>query len=303
MELKGVFPALTTPFEKGELALDLLRHNVASYNAAPLSGYVVLGSTGEFPHLTAAERRRVLEAVVEEAGAAGRPVIAGVGELATAAAVEAAREAAAAGAAAVMVVPPFYYRPAMDDAALADHYERVAEASPVPVILYNIPALAGVALSPALVARLAWHPNIVGIKDSSGDLGVLGAYLRSAQRAEEAGEAFAVLTGSGTAYLAALLAGASGAILGVADVAPWECAALADAVARADLAEARRLQERIAALEQRVLDAHGVAGLKWAMDLLGYFGLELRPPLRSLGEGAKQRVKEALWELGWLALC
>ncbi len=299
LRLKGVFPALTTPFEKGAVALDLLRHNVAAYNATPVSGYLALGSTGEFPHLTADEKRRVLEAVVEEAGLAGRPVIAGVGELSTAAAVAAVREAAVAGAAAVMVVPPFYYRPAMDDAALAVHYERVADASPVPVLLYNVPALAGVTLSPVLVERLADHPNIIGIKDSSGDLVLLGAYLQ----ASAGNDGFAVLTGSGSALLAALLAGAAGAILGVAGVAPWECAGLVEAVARHDLAEARRLQGRLAGVEQQVLDPYGLPGLKWAMDLLGYFGLEPRAPLRPLDDDEKSRIKQTLYTTGWLNAC
>lgn len=299
IELKGVFPALTTPFENGEPAMDLLRHNVAAYNGTGVSGYLALGSTGEFPHLTAEEKRRVLEAVVEEAAPAGKPVIAGVGELSTAAAVEAARRAADAGARAAMVVPPFYYRPSMDDDALARHYERVAEASPIPVLLYNIPALAGVTLSPALVERLAGHPNIIGIKDSSGDLARLRAYRRAAAGADN----FAVLTGSGGTFLAALLAGADGAILGVADAAPWECVALMEALAAGDLERARILQERIAGLEQAVLDAYGLPGLKCVLDLLGYFGLEPRPPLRPLDPGDRVRVRQMLFETGWLSLC
>lgn len=303
MDLRGIFVALTTPFEGGTVALDLVRHNVASYNAAPLAGYLALGSTGEFPHLSQEERRQVLEAVVEEAAAAGRPVIAGVGELSTAAAAAAAREAARAGAAAVLVVPPFYYRPAMGDDALAAHYTRVAEASPVPVLLYNIPSLAGVSLSPGLVARLALHPNIAGIKDSSGDPSLLRAYLEGAAAAAGAGSDFAVLTSSGSGLVAALQAGARGAVLGVAAAAPWECAEIAAALARGDVKQALRLQERVAALERRVVEAHGLAGLKWALDLIGYFGLEPRPPLRPLGEEAKAEVRGALWELGWLNFC
>lgn len=296
--LRGVFPALPTPFQGDRVALDLLRHNVAAYSAVPLAGYLVLGSTGEFPHLSEVERLSVIDAVAAEISNAGddRLLIAGVGDLSTAAAVQMARESAKAGAAAVLVVPPFYYRSAMNDEALAYHYESVAEASPVPVVLYNIPVYAGVTLSPAVLERLAAHENVAGIKDSSGDLQLLDEYLRAA-----AGRS--VLVGSAPAFLAGLLAGASGAILGVAAVAPWECSDLYAAAEAGDFERARRLQGLVGPAEAFLAGRFGVPGIKWAMDLNGYFGGPARPPYLPLTDEQKLGIRQWLLGAGLISGC
>lgn len=291
LPIRGIFPALTTPFEGGEPALTLLRHNIRAYNAAPLAGYVVLGSTGEFPHLSYEEKLAVLATVREET-APGKLVIAGTGGVSTAETVRLTRAAAAAGAQAAMVVPPYYFRPAMTDEALERHYLAVAEASPIPVLLYNIPALAGVSLSPALVAVLAAHPNVAGIKDSSGDVALLQEYMR------EAPAGFNVLTGTAATLLAALSAGGAGAILALANLAPWECVRLYETVTGGEYGPAGELQRRLAAVDRAVCDRHGIPGVKYAMDVLGYFGLEPRPPLLPLGGSARSEIAQAMVAAG-----
>ncbi len=308
--LAGVYPALATPFEEGRVALDLLRHNVRAYNAAPLAGYVALGSTGEFPHLEWDEKLAVVDAVAEEA-APGRLVVGGVGELETRRAVRLARELARAGAGAVMLVPPFYFRPAMDALALDHHFRMLAEDSPVPVILYNIPSHAGVAVPADLVAELAEHENVLGIKDSSGDMAQLQAYLDAARVAGgQPGEppraggrrkgGFAVLAGAVSTFWPGLLAGAAGAILGEAGFLPWETVELYQAALAGDRERGEELHRRLLAAAGAVSGRHGVAGIKAAMDLLGYFGCEVRAPLRPLGEEERREMRLALLEAGFM---
>lgn len=315
LALGGVYPALATPFEDGRVALDLLRHNVRAYNAAPLAGYVALGSAGEFPHLDWDEKLAVVDAVAEEA-ACGRLVVAGVGELETRRAVRLAKELARAGAGAVMVVPPFYFRPAMDERALAYHFRMLAEDSPVPVILYNIPSHAGVAVPTGLVAELAEHENVLGIKDSSGDLGQLQAYLDAARQAggpagapapvsaggaaEGSEGGFAVLAGTVGTFWPGLLAGVSGAILGEAGFLPWETCELYQAVLAGDQERAADLHRRLLAAARAVSGRFGVAGIKAAMDLFGYFGCEVRAPLRPIGEAERNEIRAVLIEAGFM---
>lgn len=292
--LEGILPALVTPFEGGKVALDLLRHNISAYNAVPLGGYLVLGTTGEFPHLDASEKLAVIEAVAAEAARApqARPVVAGTGGLSTEETVRFTGEAARAGAQAALVVPPFYYRAAMTEAALVRHYLTVAEASPVPVYLYNIPSHTGVTLPPHLLETLAEHENVAGLKDSSGDAALLLDYLRHAP------EGFSILVGSASLLLPGLLGGAAGAILGVAGVAPWECAALYRAARDGRWEEAARLQRLLGPAEQMLAGRHGIAGIKWGMSLLGYFGGEPRPPLLPLDEDAKLEILRGLMDYG-----
>lgn len=292
--LEGILPALATPFERGEVALDLLRHNVSAYNAVPLGGYLVLGTTGEFPHLDASEKLAVIEAVAAEAAEAPkpRPVVAGTGGLSTGETVRFTREAARAGAQAALVVPPFYYRDAMTEAALLRHYLTVAEASPVPVYLGNVPAHTGVALPPNLVETLAEHENVAGLKEGSGDAALLSDHLARAP------QGFSVLVGSASLLFPGLLGGAAGAIVAVAGVAPWECAALYRAARGGRWEEAARLQRLLGPVERLLAGRHGVAGIKWGMSLLGYFGGEPRPPLLPLDDDAKLEILRGLMECG-----
>jgi 4-hydroxy-2-oxoglutarate aldolase len=263
--------------------------------AAGVDGLVLFGSTGEGLLLDEDERSRALAAVRPVPGE-GQLLLAGTGAESTRAAIRLARAAADAGADAVLVHPPAYYRPQMTPDALRDHFAAVADASPVPVVLYQVPsAYSGIELESGLVEQLSRHPNVLGIKDSSGDLKVLGALVESA-----AGERFSVVVGNGSILYAGLEVGATGGILAVAALAPAACVELVRRKRAGDEAGAGRLQERIAPLHRAVVGALGVPGVKAALDLLGRPGGPPRPPLKPLREKDRRKVAEALERAGLL---
>ncbi len=294
MDLRGVFAPATTPFDPvtGDADLVSLRANVRAWMEAPLSGVVLFGSTGEGPLLDEDERAR-LTAGVRGVLNAGRLLLAGTGAESTRATLRMTRAVAAEGADAVLVQPPGYYRPLLTPEALRDHYLAVADGSPVPVILYQVPPrFSGAELPAGLVGELAKHPNIVGIKDSHGELRTLGALV------EACGRRCQVLAGSGAILYAALEIGAVGGILAVSLLAPAECAELARAFAEGRLGDAGRLQERLAPLHRAVVAELGVPGMKAALELLGMHGGPLRAPLKPLRAKDRVRVREALSAAG-----
>ncbi len=293
MELSGVFAPATTPFDPvtGDLDLVGLRANARAWLRAELTGVVLFGSTGEGLLLDEDERTRALEAVRELA--AGRLLLAGTGAESTRAAIRLTRAAAAAGADAVLVHPPAYYRPQMTPEALREHFTAVADASPVPVVLYQVPPrFSTVELPAGLVAELSHHPNVAGIKDSTGDLKTLAALAGACERS------CAVLVGSGDALYGALEVGARGGILAVALLAPDACAETYAAFVAGDAARAGRLQERISPLHRKVVGALGVPGVKAALDELGMHGGPPRSPLRPLRAKEREGVREALAQAG-----
>lgn len=292
-KLRGVHIPFPTNFDDaGELDARALRANVARWNGTGVSGYVALGSTGERVHLDEGERRRVVEAA-REAVPLEMAFVVGVGEQGTRATAADARRMSEAGADAVLVLTPHFYRGALTGEALYGHFAAVADASPVPVLLYNIPQNTGVTLAPEVVARLAAHGNIVGIKDSSGDVLALTEMLRLTL---EGADEFVVMTGHGGALYAALGAGAPGAILAVACVAPELCVAIYEAFAAGDDERARSLQRRLAPLAAAVTTRFGIGGLKAALELLGYAGGAVRAPLRSPGDDARREIARLLAE-------
>lgn len=296
MELTGVLAPAATPFDAvtGEVDLVALRANVRTWLRAELAGVVLFGSTGEGVLLDEDERARAL-AAVREVVDGGRLLLAGTGAESTRATARMTRAAAAAGADAVMVHPPAYFRPQMTPEALRDHYLAVADASPVPVVLYAVPPrFSTVELPAGLVGELSRHPNIVGIKDSSGDLKTLAALADACDRS------CAVLVGSGDTLYGALEVGARGGILAVALLDPAACAAVHRAYVEGDLARAGRLQERLVPLHRRVVGALGVPGVKAALDLLGLHGGPPRSPLKPLRPRDVEQVREALGAAGLL---
>ena len=239
------------------------------------------------------ERAELAECAREVLGAAAT-VIAGVGGESTRATVRRARDAATAGADAVLVVAPHYYGRRMDDAALRAHYVAVADASPLPMLLYNIPAYMHFALSPELVGELAEHPNVAGMKDSAGDLAVLARYV-AAQ-----GPEFRVLTGHAGSYATALELGVEGGILAAALFAPAVVLAVSDAHARGDAAAAGDAQVRLTPLGRDIVAAYGPAGLKCALDLVGLTGGAPRAPLLACVPEERATVEVRLTEAGVL---
>ena len=289
MDLAGVYPPIATPFDAGgEVDRRALAANVARYVELGVRGVVALGSNGEAPLLDEAESDAVIGAA-REAVPADRLLLAGTGRESTRATIDASRRAARLGADAVLVRTPSYFKPRMTPSALVTHYTAIADAVGVPVLLYNYPAVTGVNLTPDTVGRLARHPNIAGIKETSTDAAQIAAYVDASR-----GEAFAVLAGSAPAFYAALCLGARGAILAAACVAPRACVELLKAFLREDHERARDLQRRMIPIAAAVTSGYGVAGLKLAMDIAGYQGGLPRPPLEEAPSSAADTIRSAL---------
>lgn len=290
--LDGIFPPLTTPFDdRGEVDFKGLTQNITRYNETGLSGYVAFGSNGEAVHLTADERIQILE-TIRRAAAPGMKLIAGVNELSARAAIESARRAVAAGADVVLVVTPYFYKTAMTQEVLANYFREVADASPRPVLIYNVPQNTGVVIESATIARLAAHPNIIGVKDSAGNMGAISETIRLTP------EDFNVLVGNGSILFPALMMGAKGAVLAVACAAPHACVELHRAVKAGDMDRARDLQKRIGPLSHTVTAGFGVAGLKAALEMAGFIGGAPRSPLAPVSPANREKIKEVMQTTG-----
>jgi 4-hydroxy-2-oxoglutarate aldolase len=283
-QLAGVFAPIPTPFDgaTGDIAPVHLRHNVVRLLEAGLDGIVVGGSTGEAALLDPEEQRRVV-AWVRDALPDRSWLLAGTGAESTRQAVALTRAAAAEGADAVLVRPPSYFAALISAASLADYYRAIADASAVPVLVYNIPKYTHLPVAAGLLRQLAGHPNIVGVKDSSGDAKTLAAY-------RDAVSDWSVFVGSGSLLYAALELGCDGGILGVACFAANSCADLLAAFRAGDRARAGKLQERLGPLDKEVVGKLGPAGVKAAMDAVGLYGGPVRPPLAPVAPGERERV-------------
>lgn len=288
IELRGVFPPLTTPFAAdGSVSFEALRENIVKYNATRLIGYLATGSTGEAVMLTRDELERVW-AAIREAAAPGKVLIAGTGAESTAETIERTNRAAALGYHAALVNTPHYFKPQMTEDALAEHFFRVADAAKIPVLLYSVPQFTGVAIEAILVSRLAEHANIIGIKESSGNV------HRVAEIIHMAPPGFLTLVGSASTFYASLAVGAVGGILGLACALPELCVQLFDAASGGDPDRARDLQHRLLDGGTVIVGRFGVAGVKYALDLLGYNGGLPRPPLLPLDEKQRAEVERIL---------
>ena len=287
MRLDGVLPPIPTPFADDRVDVAAMASNVERWMATRIRGVVVLGSNGEAPLLDEAESDAAIAAARERIPS-NRLCLAGTGRESTTAAVRAARRAADLGADAVLVRTPSFFKPLLTAEAFVAHYTAVADASPVPVALYNFSAMTGVTLGLDAVAVLAEHPNIIGMKESGSDLKFLTALI------DRTPGDFAVLAGSAPVFYASLLVGAAGGILALASVAPDLCVELYDRVRAGRLAEARDLQRRLTPLAGLVTSKHGVPGLKAAVSLLGFVGGDPRPPLRPAGAAAVAEIRQAL---------
>ena len=294
LDLSGVFVPCTTPFDPvtGDVDLVGFRANVRSFMAHPIRGIVVGGSTGEAVLLDEDERELLIEGA-RDLVPDDRLMVVGTGAESTRATIRRCQAWAEKGADAVLVQPPAFYRGAMTDAALLEHYGAVAGASPIPVILYQVPLrLSTIELSTNLVAGLAKIANVVGIKDSRGSLELVGELV------ERTPDAFQVLIGSGAVLYGGLEVGAVGGVLGVANLAPGPAAAIHAAYKAGDSAEAGRVQEAVAPVHTEIVDPLGVAGVKMGLDLLGLQGGDPRPPLGPLPDGKREDVARVLHRAG-----
>jgi 4-hydroxy-2-oxoglutarate aldolase len=276
IDLRGILGPVVTPFDtNGDVDAAAFAANIRAHLAAGLQGIVVTGSTGEAALLDESERMQLVEVARREIPA-GRSLIVGTGGESTRGVIARNRAVAERGADAVLVVAPHYYAGAMTNDALREHYTRVADASPVPVMLYTIPKYMHFALPPELVRELATHGNIVGMKDSSGDADLFARYLESKR------DDFRVLTGSAGLLKEALRMGADGAILAAALFAPRIALDALAAVQGGDVPRADAAQARLAPLGARIVGAMGVPGVKAALDAVGLRGGEPRAPLQPL---------------------
>ncbi len=284
MDLAGIFPALTTPFAPdGSVSPGDMQHNIRLYNKTALKGYVAIGSTGESVLLQPKEMDAILDAV-KEAAAPGRKLIAGTGAESTAETIERTKRAAALGYDVALVKTPYYYKPSYNAEALIAHYRRVADQSPIPILLYSVPIFTGLALEAPEVIALAQHPNIIGIKDSSGNI------QRISEMLAEVPKQFLVLVGNAPTVYPSLAVGACGGILALASALPEKCAMLYQLFRDGKLSAARELQMVLLRASKRIVSEMGIAGVKYAMDQRGYRGGNPRLPLPPLSSEQKSRL-------------
>jgi len=285
--LRGILLPITTPFKSDSVDHSALRSNIDRWSTTGVTGYVILGSTGERVHLDEREYLETIEtcrAVVPRSMA----FIVGAGQQSTVGTIKEIARAAAAGADAVLVITPNYYRSAITQDTLISYYKAVADAAVVPVLLYSMPALTGFKIEPQTVAQLTEHPNIIGVKDSSNDVAGFK------QTVDLCPAEFAVMTGNGTIFLDALEAGATGAILAVGCVVPELCVEIFRSFRADELERARTLQNKLTPLATAVTTRFGIGGLKAALDLAGYRGGEVRGPLQSPGDEARAEISKLL---------
>ena len=295
--ISGVFPPITTPFRHGELDLNAARQNARRWMTTRLSGLVVLGTNGESAYVDEGEAEAFVATVRGEVPRE-KLLIAGTGRDSTRATIAATARAANAGADAVLVRAPAFFKSQMTTAAFVRHYTAVSEASPVPVLLYNFPAAFGVDIAVAAVAALSAHPNIVGIKESGGDVAKIADDVSCTAAARPD---FSVLCGSAPILHPSVLSGASGGILAVACVVPDLCVEVYELARAGRHDEARALQRRLTPLARSVTSAYGVPGLKAALDLAGFTGGEPRAPLAPAPPDAVATIRAQLQELGVVA--
>ncbi len=285
----GIYPPLPTFFdEHDELDLVTFRRHIQRLAETGVAGYVVMGTNGEAVHLTKEERAQLIEAARAAAGEHA-PILAGCGEQSTRATIANCQQAAGSGANAALVLPPFYFKSRMDSRALIAHYRAIADKSPLPVVIYNMPAsTGGLDLDDATICTLAEHPNIIGVKDSAGNM------VKLTQVYAETPSRFRVFAGSAGYLLPALAVGAVGAVAALANVFPREVCRVQELFNAGKLEEARLLQARLAPANTAVTTTYSVPGLKAALELTVGYGGRPRSPLLPLTEQERNQLAEIL---------
>ncbi len=291
MNLRGIFAPLTTPFAAdGTIAPAKLRDNIARYNRIALAGYVLNGSTSESVLLRWEEIYCLWE-IGKEAAAPSKILIAGTGAESTAETIDHTNRAASLGFDAALVRTPHFYKPQMKLDALSEFYLRVADASRIPVLVYSVPIFTNLQVEAPLIVAVAKHPNLIGMKDSSGDVEGVRKIVAAAPTA------FQTLVGSASTLFESLELGACGAILALANPFPELCVEIYEASRSGDSKNARSLAQQLLAPAKMLGPQYGIPGLKYALDRLGYYGGPPRPPLLPLSEAAKTEIDAMLSNL------
>ena len=290
----GIYTPIVTPFKEDEsIDFEKLKYNLDIWGKTKLDGIVVLGSNGEFIYLSHEEKLEVVRFVIDNFNPE-KNIIVGTYCDSTIETIRLTKEVAGLGADAALVLPPNYYKGGMNEEILYRHFVDVADENPIPMMIYNMPGNTGINLSSKLIARLSKHPNIVGIKDTAGNIVQLSETVRDTD------EDFSVFAGNAGYLLPALTVGARGATLALANIMPYECCRLVNLFKDGKLDEARDLQLKMIEINYLVTGGMGISGLKYALDLLGYQGGHVRRPLRPLTDEKKSTIRDALIKYGVL---
>ena len=288
IDLSGIYPPIITPFDHDErLAPDKLESNLGKWLDQPLDGVVTPGSNSEACYLTSEERITLWQVCAERMKGSGKRLIAGTGAESTAETIQFTLKAAEAGASAALVLPPYFYKASLTPEVLITHYRSVADASPIPLLVYNVPAFTGIDFAPSTLLVMAEHPRIIGVKDSSANILKIASLL--AARPD-----FQVFAGTGSALLPFLSLGAAGGIMALANFAAKPLRQVWDAFHNGQLEQARKIQLSLAEINNAVTARFGVPGLKYAMDRRGFYGGPSRRPLLPLSAEAMKEIDRLL---------
>ncbi len=291
---KGIYTPIVTPFDGNEeINFEYMKHNLDRWGTTDLDGIVVLGSNGEYVFLNEEEKIEVVKFVKKNFNP-NKKIIVGTGCESTKETISLSKKVADIGADAVLLLPPNYYKGAMKEDVLYQHFIDVADKSPLPVMIYNMPGNTGINLSSTLIAKLSKHPNIAGVKDTSGNIVQISEIVRDTD------DDFAVFAGNAGYLLPALAVGARGATLALANILPEDCCRLVKLTKMGKMEEAKELQLKMLDINLTVTGKLGISGLKAALDMLGYKGGETRRPFRKLSEDNRKTVEDVLKKYGAL---
>ena len=293
-EIKGVIPPMMTPFTEDQ-AVDYDKHvqNMERWNQDKLAGYLVLGSNSEAAYLSEEEKIRLIQLTVKYAKK-DRPILAGTGLESAVETIRLTNKAAELGAHGALLLTPFYYSDQMSEEALVTYFTHVADQAEIPILIYNVPKFTNINVSVRVVQELSQHPNIVGMKDSTGNVPQLVSYL------PVIAEGFNLMVGTVSSWFPALTLGIQAGIFALANLAPNECADIQGDYDAGDMDAARETYLRVFPVNTAVTATYGVAGLKYASDLMGYQGGNIRSPLLPLKDEEKAAIRGILAAAGLL---
>jgi 4-hydroxy-2-oxoglutarate aldolase len=294
VSLRGVFTPIATPFDgHGQVAHDKLEFNLDRWNQTGLSGYIVLGSNGEWVFLNEREKLAVLK-TARQVIPKDKLMIAGTASESTVNTIALTEEAAQIGADAAIIINPSYYKSQMTAPVLVNHYRLIADASPIPIMIYNLPPATGIDLSADLLVELSQHPNIIGVKDTSGNMPKMGETIRRAD------PSFHVVSGSANFFYPSLAIGVTGGILALANVAPDQSVEMFRLFNAGEIEKGRDLHLRMLPVNLAITSRFGVSGLKAALDMVGFYGGPPRLPLLPLDDERREEVRNILKTAGLL---
>ena len=295
MEIEGVLPPVTTPFDdNGCIVYDQLAENIKRWNETDISGYLILGSNSESVFLNEEEKLEIVK-TARESIPPSKKMLVGTGLESTKSTIEFTRRAADCGADVAVVITPHFFRSNMSHEAFLKHYIIIADSSPIPVLLYNVPSFTGLNLEAVTASALSSHENIIGIKDSSGNVEQLSEIISLTGDKE-----FSVLTGSSIVLYPSMCVGASGGIMAIACALPEKCSDIIKLYKDGSHAEAKELQMRLIEPTIAVTSRYGVPGLKAAMELTGYYGGRSRLPLLPVTSAEIEEIKNIFTAAGFI---